>query len=521
MRRIIERLAQFFRRSLQARWVASTLALSAIALISVGGFLSYSIGSGLFDTRLEQVLKDGERAVVDVQNTFTATSALDPVSLQSMMNTVVPNLENTSASDSRLVALLRSPGQDVNQNLQSPVSLGLDLNLIPEALRTEVRKAGSTLVYKSVALPVNGMNHPGLIVGAQVEIPVAGAYELYLVYDLQSAQQTLDFVQTTLVFGGVVMILILGAVSFYVTGRIVRPVKIAASVASELAAQNLEPRIKVVGEDVIADLGRSFNIMADRMQSKIGELSELSRMQQRFVADVSHELRTPLTTIKLSAALLENKADELSPAAAKNLYKLQGQVSRFEDLLNDLLEISRYDAMTVVPEFEIEDLNGTVGMALANIQVLADSKDCKLVVDIPSGPVEAEFDPRRIDRVLRNLLSNAIEHGAGEPIHIAVGKNQDAVAVTIMDHGSGMSPAEVRQVFDRFWRADKARRRTTGGTGLGMSISLADAQIHNGWLQVISKPKRGTMFRLTLPRKQGVSFTQSPLPLSIPEASKS
>ena len=90
-----------------------------------------------------------------------------------------------------------------------------------------------------------------------------------------------------------------------------------------------------------------------------------------------------------------------------------------------------------------------------------------------------------------------------------------------MDHGSGMSPAEVRQVFDRFWRADKARKRTTGGTGLGMSISLADAQIHNGWLQVISKPKRGTMFRLTLPRKQGVSFTQSPLPLNIPEAVKS
>lgn len=520
MRRIIERLARFFKRSLQARWVASTLVLSAIALVSVGGFLSYSIGSGLFDTRLQQVLKDGERAVVDVQNTFTAASELDPVSLQSMMNTVVPNLENTSASDSRLVALLRSPNQDLNQNLQSPVSLGLDLNLIPEALRTEVRKAGSTLVYKSVALPFNGISHPGLIVGSQVDIPVAGAYELYLVYDLQSAQQTLDFVQSTLVFGGIVMILILGAVSFYVTGRIVRPVKIAASVASELAAQNLEPRIKVVGEDVIADLGRSFNIMADRMQAKIGELSELSRMQQRFVADVSHELRTPLTTIKLSAALLENKVDELSPAAAKNLHKLQGQVSRFEDLLNDLLEISRYDAMTVVPEFEIEDLNGTVGMALANIQVLADSKDCRLVVDIPAGPVEAEFDPRRIDRVLRNLLSNAIEHGAGEPIHVSVGQNENAVAVTIMDHGSGMSPAEVRQVFDRFWRADKARRRTTGGTGLGMSISLADAQIHNGWLQVISKPKRGTMFRLTLPRKQGVSFTQSPLPLNIPEVTK-
>ena len=520
MRRILERIVRFFKRSLQARWVAGTLALSTIALVSVGGFLSYSIGKGLFDTRLEQVLAEGERAVADIQNTFTATSALDAVSLQTMMNTVVPKLENTTSNDSRLVALLRSPGQEQNQNLQSPVSLGLDLNVIPDALREQVRTNPSKLLYKSIDLTVAGQSHPGLVVGSGVEVPVAGSYELYLVYDLASAQQTLDFVQSTLAFGGAVMILLLGAVSYYVTGRIVRPVQIAADVASELAAENLEPRIKVSGDDVIADLGRSFNIMADRMQAKINDLSQLSRMQQRFVADVSHELRTPLTTIKLSAALMEDRAEELSAASAKNLHKLQGQVARFEDLLNDLLEISRYDAMEVVPDFELEDLNGAVGLALANIQVVADSKGCELVVDIPAGPVEAEFDPRRIDRVLRNLLSNAIEHGAGKPVHISVGQSSEAVAVTIMDHGDGMSPAEVRQVFDRFWRADKARKRTTGGTGLGMSISLADAQIHKGWLQVISKPKRGTMFRLTIPRKQGVTFTQSPLPLHIPEGGK-
>lgn len=520
LRRFLERVVAYFRRSLQARWVAATIVLTTVALVSVGGFLSYSIGAGLFDTKLQQALKDAERATVEVQNTFTATTASDLVSLQTLMNTVVPSLESANANDSRLVALLRSPGQTESQYLQSPVSLDLDLAVIPADLRNEVRNYDSKLLYKSVDLTVKGASHPGLIVGSKITIPVAGDYELYLVYDLLGAQQTLDFVQSTLVVGGLILILLIGAVSYYVTARLVRPVKVAAEVASELAAQNLEPRIKVSGTDVIADLGRSFNIMADRMQTKIGELSALSRMQQRFVADVSHELRTPLTTIKLSAALLADKKDELSPSAKKNLEKLETQVGRFEELLNDLLEISRYDAGTVVPEFEVEDLNGAVGIALMNIQVLADAKGCELKVSIPGGQVLAEFDPRRIERVLRNLLANATEHGAGKPIEVAVGQNESAVAVTITDHGVGMTQAESRQVFDRFWRADRARNKQgSGGTGLGMSIALADAQIHQGWLQVVSKPNRGTTFRLTLPRSQSVMFTQSPLPLTLPESS--
>jgi two-component system sensor histidine kinase MtrB len=149
-------------------------------------------------------------------------------------------------------------------------------------------------------------------------------------------------------------------------------------------------------------------------------------------------------------------------------------------------------------------------MALAHIQPLADSKGSTLEIDIPNGPVEAEFDPRRIERVLRNLLSNAIEHGEGKPIRVEVGQSATAVAVTVTDYGVGMSQAQVARVFDRFWRADPARKRTTGGTGLGLAIALADTTLHNGWLQLVSAPNKGTTFRLTLPRKQKVLFTQSP-----------
>jgi two-component system sensor histidine kinase MtrB len=482
-------------------------------LVSVGGFLSYSIGSGLFETRQQQILGEAERAVVEVQNTFNASTSTDATTLQALMNTVVPNLESKTTNAGRKVALLKSPGESTAIYLQSPVSLGLDVTVIPEELRPSLRENPSKLVYQSIGVTTGDVSYPALVVGSQIEIPVAGSYELFMVYDLTSAQQTLDFVQRTLVFGGVVMILLIGAVSLYVTGRIVSPVRKAAEVSAQLAAGDLEPRLKVVGDDVIAALGKSFNTMADSMKAKIDELSNLSLMQQGFVSDVSHELRTPLTTIKLSADLLSAKREELSPSAVRNLDKLNAQIERFESLLADLLEISRFDAKSVVGDFEVEDLNGVVGTALAHIQPLADAKGSQLEVVIPNGPVEAEFDPRRIERVLRNLLSNALEHGEGNPIRIEVGQNATAVAVTVTDSGVGMTQTQVARVFDRFWRADPARKRTTGGTGLGLSIALADTNLHNGWLQLVSTPKKGTTFRLTLPRKQNVLFTQSPLPL--------
>jgi two-component system sensor histidine kinase MtrB len=243
-------------------------------------------------------------------------------------------------------------------------------------------------------------------------------------------------------------------------------------------------------------------------------------MQQRFVQDVSHELRTPLTTIKLSVAILEQRRDDLPKASARQLSTLSGQIERFEKLLVDLLEISRYDAGAVNAEFEITDINGLVGLAIMNIQPLADSRGSRILVEIPSGPVEGEVDARRFERVLRNLLSNAIEHGEGKPIEIRVAASTQAIAITVTDHGVGMTKAQADHVFDRFWRADPSRKRTTGGTGLGLAISIEDANIHGGSLKAYSKPNEGATFRLTIPRRQGMELGASPLPLGPKRAKK-
>ena len=126
----------------------------------------------------------------------------------------------------------------------------------------------------------------------------------------------------------------------------------------------------------------------------------------------------------------------------------------------------------------------------------------------------ADVDPRRVERILRNLVVNALEHGDGHPVTVHLSGNDSAVAVVVEDHGVGLRPGEASLVFNRFWRADPARARTTGGTGLGLAISLEDARLHNGWLQAWGEPGVGSRFRLTLPRHQDSPIVSSPLSLS-------
>ena len=303
------------------------------------------------------------------------------------MNSVIPKLEATGVADSRRVALLRTPGQSSLQILQSPISAGLETSLIGQNFRTEVRNSTGRVLYQSIQLSTQGDDvagvRPGIVVGSTVEIPLAGKYELYLVFDLSSEQQTLDFVQQTLLIGGLVLIFIIGGVAYVVTGWLVRPVKIAAEVSEEIADGALDVRLLEKGEDVIAVLARSFNKMADSLQQQITKLASVSKMQQRFVSDVSHELRTPLTTIKLAGDIIFEARDTLDPSLKRSAELLSGQIVRFETLLNDLLEISRYDAGAVRPELEIHDLNQIVGMSVASVEPLATDRGSQIQIKLP------------------------------------------------------------------------------------------------------------------------------------------
>jgi two-component system, OmpR family, sensor histidine kinase MtrB len=269
----------------------------------------------------------------------------------------------------------------------------------------------------------------------------------------------------------------------------------------------------VRGEDDLARLATSFNAMADSLQRQITQLEGLSQLQQRFTSDVSHELRTPLTTVQMAADVLHDAREDFPPHVARSAELLRAELDRFEGLLTDLLEISRYDAGAAVLDSEPVDLGALVARAVAGMWALAERHDSELVVNRPDEDVIADVDARRVERILRNLVGNAIEHGAGKPIEITLAANRTAAAVTVRDFGVGLSSADAQHVFDRFWRADPSRVRTVGGSGLGLSISLEDARLHGGWLQVWGQPGAGAQFRLTLPLTAGGDLTSSPLPL--------
>jgi len=159
------------------------------------------------------------------------------------------------------------------------------------------------------------------------------------------------------------------------------------------------------------------------------------------------------------------------------------------------------------------DLRALVARVVDATRPIAEDEGTLVLTDVPDEPVVAEVDARRVERILRNLLVNAVEHGEGRPVEVRMRGNADAVAVTVRDHGVGLRPGEAALVFDRFWRADPSRDRRTGGTGLGLSIGLEDARLHGGWLHAWGRPGQGAQFRLTLPVQVGDVIVSSPLPM--------
>jgi len=278
--------------------------------------------------------------------------------------------------------------------------------------------------------------------------------------------------------------------------------------------------MEVRGEDDLAMLATSFNQMAASLQRQIVRLEEMSRLQRRFTSDVSHELRTPLTTVRMAADLLHSERDTFDPAVARSAELLQHELDRFEGLLSDLLEISRFDAGFAMLDAEPTDLAPIVRRVVDRLASVAERAGVEVHIAMPDSPVIAEVDPRRIERILRNLVGNAVEHAEARPVLVTLGVDDHAVAVTVRDHGIGLKAGEEKLVFNRFWRADPSRARQTGGTGLGLSIAVEDARLHGGWLEAWGEPGEGAQFRLTAPVRAGDRLTSSPLPL-IPDDGES
>lgn len=507
-----ETVTTLWRRSLRFRIISITLLLTSFAIFVTSLIMALVIQNNLFESRRDEVLSDARSAVGAAQRTLDSAEVSDDSSaLRALWGEVQEAIPRVSSST--LIAAFPIGEPSVGTGV-SGFTTGLSADLLSPGLHERVVSFPDRQAWQSVALPMpDGSDAPGIVVGQQLIVPEVGAFEVYIAYDLADSQQILQFVQSTLWVAGLILIAIIIGISWVVLRTVSKPIIEAAETSARLASGDLEVRLPVHGEDELATLARSFNAMADSIESQIKELGELSLVQQRFVSDVSHELRTPLTTIRLAADMLNDQRDQFDPTTNRTAELLHTQVQRFETLLADLLEISRYDAGSVQLELEATSLTTLAEDVIEQMLPLAQGRGSELRLVAPGGYTPVDMDPRRVRRVLRNLIGNAIEHGEGRPIVVTVDSNQHAVAVGVRDFGLGMEPEDAQRVFDRFWRADPSRQRTLGGTGLGLSIALGDARLHGGTLAVWSELAVGTNFVLTLPRQSGDLSGPSPVSL--------
>jgi two-component system sensor histidine kinase MtrB len=385
---------------------------------------------------------------------------------------------------------------------------------VPKDLREEI-STSENLAHRFAPLTYRaGITIDALYVGQRVTIPASGEYEMFLVFTLVNQGATLDLVQNSLLFTGIVLLLLIGLITYLVVRQVVRPVRDAARVASLFTQGDFTQRLQIKSSDEIATLGTAFNEMAASIEAQIGRLENLSKVQQRFVSDVSHELRTPLTTLRMASDVIYAQRDGFDPVVARSAELLIAQIDRFERLLQELLEVSRFDAEVAVLEPTDFELTALVRRCVADLGVNLEGSDSQVSLIAPPYPVHIRADFRRVERIMRNLISNALDHSDGKPIEIECVETGTDVAISVRDHGEGMEPASLIRVFDRFWRADPSRARTRGGTGLGLSIALEDARLHHGELDAWGAVGDGANFVLTLPRIAGNQIVARPLPVN-------
>ncbi|MGQ4388086.1 MtrAB system histidine kinase MtrB [Streptomyces sp. SAS_270] len=525
VRRPLLPVMRLWRRNIQLKIVVTTLLMSLGVVLLLGFVVIGQVRNGLLDAKVKasqsqaaggftSAKQKADAAAISGGDDGSGTGGRSSQNPIQWMSDLVASLSSGGQGAFDVVTLGttgsdddRGPGPRASGKVQPTLS-------VPDNLRQRVDEGtGAAQSYTRIIYTNGQASQPALVIGKQVNDLNGDPYQLYFLFPLTQEEKSLSLVKGTLATAGLFVVVLLGAIAWLVVRQVVTPVRMAAGIAERLSAGRLQERMKVTGEDDIARLGEAFNKMAQNLQLKIQQLEDLSRMQRRFVSDVSHELRTPLTTVRMAADVIHDARVDFDPMTARSAELLADQLDRFETLLADLLEISRFDAGAAALEAEPIDLREVVRRVVSGAEPLAERKGSRVRVVGDQQPVVAEADARRVERVLRNLVVNAVEHGEGKDVVVKLAAAGGAVAVAVRDYGVGLKPGEATRVFSRFWRADPARARTTGGTGLGLSIALEDARLHGGWLQAWGEPGGGSQFRLTLPRTADEPLRGSPIPL--------
>lgn len=522
-RNIPQRMRRLWRESLQFRALATSGVLMFLSFLAVGWSLSSQIATSLFENQKSQALQESISGFRNVQSVLNSSEMRSDSEIRRNVSRTLTVLD-AGASGKRSWILVPLEGQGKQGFIPEQSSdKSLNSSSIPTDFKNTVRDRDGVYWQTSTITTFENnreRTYPVLIVGTHVSIAQNPSYGLFTVYDMTDSSETIAHINFVLFGGFCALLTVVLSVVWFVTRFVVRPITQTAITAERLAAGDLDQRVSVKGEDQAARLGISFNRMADSLQEKIVQLERLSTLQQRFVSDVSHELRTPLSTVRLGTELLYDSRENMTPMQVRSVELLHGQVDRFQSMLADLLEISRFDAGSAMLTIDTEDFIQVLSNILQEALPHLERTNTKLNVHTNHESIMVDMDRVRIERVLRNLLYNAIEHGESRPIDVYVDANATNLGIAVRDHGIGLSEDEAVQVFNRFWRADTSRKRTLGGTGLGLSIAAEDVRLHGGTLEAWGEKGRGACFTMNLPLVHGAPLGESPvLATGEPEAS--
>lgn len=346
----LRRAVTIWRRSIQARVVLSTLALAAIVVTLLGWVLTRQITGGLVSDRVDAAVAESGRGAAEVQSSLSAATA--DFDAGSQLPALVSGIVSRGAAQGYEVVLIGpipagSSGRPGGGERFTP---GLDLASVPRSLKTAVETAdpgGTAWTFSTIRYTdrPEGGAVPGVAVGNRLVMPADGSiYALYHLFPMADEQETVALVRRSMLTSGVLLLVLVAGLTWLVTRQVVTPVRAARRVAERLSSGRLEERMDVRGEDDIARLAVSFNRMATNLQNQIRKLEDMSAAQRRFVSDVSHELRTPLTTVRMAGDVLHDARDAFDPTTRRSTELLHTELDRFENLLADLLEISRFDA---------------------------------------------------------------------------------------------------------------------------------------------------------------------------------
>ena len=513
----MNRFSTRLRNSLASKVIVSTVLLSLVVVWLTGSALYSQLSDGVKEVNLESSLAEAKSSFFNAQYQFLVIErATNPVILKAVQDVIVSSTEVSLSQDRKSIFLNRF-GRPFKNTLNvaapdySTSTDGLDVSSVPDEIRKKVRSSDLVEYEYAKVSYQDRADANVLIVGRKIIIPKSGNYEMYLVYSLNNQYRTLSIVKNALLFTGFALLFLIGLITWLVVRQVVRPVREAASIAQKFTKGDFSQRMRIESSDEIATLGSAFNDMALSLESQISRLENLSRVQQRFVSDVSHELRTPLTTLRMASEVIYSQKDSFDPTIARSSELLVAQLDRFERLLEDLLEVSRFDAEVAVLEPVDFDLISLIERCIEDVRANAHDHVISISIDHETEQAMINADIRRVERIMRNLLSNALDHAEEKPINVTVISTRTEVAVGVRDFGTGIEPSALSRIFDRFWRADPSRARVRGGTGLGLSIALEDARLHNGELDAWGAPGRGAHFVLTLPRIAGQQIGGRPI----------